>query len=40
MKISVIHEWNERLGAITGFIFGVAAGCVAMLVIITVWGWL
>lgn len=40
MKTSTIHEWNERIGAFTGFIFGVGAGCVLVLAIIAVWGWL
>lgn len=40
MKTSTIHRLNETLGGITGFIFGVGAGCVLVLAIITVWGWL
>ena len=40
MKTSTIHELNERIGALTGFIFGVGTGCVLVLAIITVLGWL
>jgi len=39
MNPKIIHELNEAFGGITGFIFGIGVGCVAMLAIITVWGW-